>query len=72
MLDPQPAQDQRPPLAQPMRVVPDPNPHVKQTPSSGDDHVPAADRYSAPAKIVSFSPQHAYPDRRHPCQFRSH
>ena len=29
MLDPEPTQDQRPPLAQPMRVVPDPNPHVE-------------------------------------------
>ena len=29
MLDPEPAQDQRSPLAQPMRVVPDPYPHVE-------------------------------------------
>ncbi len=34
MLDPEPTQDQRSPFAQPMRVVPDPNPHVVAPSSS--------------------------------------
>ena len=39
MLDPKSTQDQRPTLAQPMRVVPDPNPHV-QAPSSSEGPMP--------------------------------
>ncbi len=40
VLDPQPTQNQRPPLAQPMRVVPDPNPHVEKAPSSFEAPMP--------------------------------
>ena len=63
MLDPEPAQNQRPPLAQPMRVVPDPNPHVnKLRLQRGTDahRIP----YKRPARIVAFSPSRGYPDTR--------
>ncbi len=40
MLDPEPTQDQRPPLAQPMRVMPDPNPHVNRLRRQGRDRCP--------------------------------
>ena len=42
VLDPEPSQDQRPPLAQSMRVVPDPDPHVAKL-----RHPPTGDRLPA-------------------------
>ena len=64
MLDPEPAQDQRSPLAQPMRVVPDPNPHVDKLRLSARDRLPTAYPYKRPARIVAFSPGRGYPDTR--------
>ena len=63
VLDPEPTQDQRPPLAQPMRVVPDPNPHVDRLRLSIEDQIPTAVPYKRPARIVAFSPVVAIPTR---------
>ena len=53
MLDHESTEDQRSPFAQPVRVMPDPNPHVV-APSSESEHDPGRRPHNQPARIVSF------------------
>ena len=74
MLDPEPAQNQRPAFAQPMRVVPEPNPHV-EAPLLVNEHrsdSASACTNASPERIVVAFPAATGHPARDSAPFRSH